>query len=242
MTSSPTTLDQLLLSAARPEAPLATYYDLATGERTEISVTTTLNWVAKAANLLIDELDAEPGTRLRLGLPTHWLRVVWLLAAWRTGVTVTDGGGLEGGQPQTADIGLSGPDLTADEPVRLAASLHPFALPFPAPFAGTAGGFIDLGTALPGQGDHFVAPDPPTPDTVALEADGLAVTHGDLLAATAPDDRRLLVDSGSLGRDARLVIAVALGGGSLVLVSGGEAEERSTIGVQEQATAWTPGV
>ena len=70
------TLDQLLRAAPDPSQPLLTYYDMATGERVELSSTTTANWVAKTSNFLVDDLDAEPGTRIRIGLPSHWLTAV----------------------------------------------------------------------------------------------------------------------------------------------------------------------
>ena len=84
------TLDQLLRSAADPSQPLVTYYDMATGERVELSTTTTANWVAKTSNFLVDDLDAAPGTRIRIGLPSHWLTTVWILSAWNVGAAVVD--------------------------------------------------------------------------------------------------------------------------------------------------------
>ncbi|MCU0266884.1 MAG: TIGR03089 family protein, partial [Actinomycetia bacterium] len=56
-----------------PARPLLTHYDDATGERVELSVATTANWVAKTANLLADELDVGPGAVVALALPRHWL-------------------------------------------------------------------------------------------------------------------------------------------------------------------------
>src|SRR3954470_25058095 len=73
-----------------PGRPLVTFYDEATGERTELSVATYANWVAKAGSLLVDELGLARGDRLRLDLPAHWLTVVFLGAAWSTGLVVTD--------------------------------------------------------------------------------------------------------------------------------------------------------
>ena len=49
------------------------------------------NWVAKTANYLVDELDAEPGTVVDLDLPLHWRSLVWLLATWAVGATATVG-------------------------------------------------------------------------------------------------------------------------------------------------------
>ena len=59
------TLDVLLPRVADPARPLLTYDDRGTGERVELSATTTANWVAKTANLLVDELDLEAGGRLQ---------------------------------------------------------------------------------------------------------------------------------------------------------------------------------
>ncbi len=47
--------------ATDPNRPLLTWYDDATGERTELSGATLANWVAKTANLLVDELALGPG-------------------------------------------------------------------------------------------------------------------------------------------------------------------------------------
>ena len=57
MTTFPQVLSGLL--AHDPGRPLVTFYDDATGERTELSVTTYANWVAKVASLLVDELEVE---------------------------------------------------------------------------------------------------------------------------------------------------------------------------------------
>ncbi|VXB80469.1 TIGR03089 family protein [Aeromicrobium sp. 9AM] len=216
------TLDQPLRSAADPSQPLVTYYDMATGERVELSTTTTANWVAKTSNFLVDDLDAAPGSRVRIGLPSHWLTTVWILSAWNVGAAVVD---------SSADIGLSGPDLVADEPVRVAASLRPLGGRFPEAPAG----FLDLGAEVPGHGDHFVALDPPEPSTLALDLDGTALTHAELLDAAAPDGVRRLVTPGDVRRDAELIVAACLGGGSLVIVSSATPEQISRVSAQEGA-------
>lgn len=216
------TLDQLLRSAPDPSQPLVTYYDMATGERVELSTTTTANWVAKTSNFLVDELDAGPGSRIRIGLPSHWLTTVWILSAWNVGAAVVD---------HTAEIGLSGPDLVADEPQRVAASLRPLGGRFPAPPVG----FLDLGAEVPGHGDHFVALDPPEPSTLALDLDGGASSHADVIASVAPDDARRLVVPGGIRRDAELIAAACLGGGSLVIVASATPEQISRVSTQEGA-------
>ena len=82
--TGPSTPADLLDAALRadPARPLLTYYDDATGERTELSVATFANWVAKSANLLRDDLDAQPGSTLAVALPVHWQAAVVLQSAW----------------------------------------------------------------------------------------------------------------------------------------------------------------
>jgi uncharacterized protein (TIGR03089 family) len=75
-----------------PAAPLITYYNDGTGERTELSARTLDNWVAKTASFGTDLLDLEPGATVRLGLSRHWLGVVWVLAALRAGWRLLDSG------------------------------------------------------------------------------------------------------------------------------------------------------
>ncbi len=61
MTTFPQVLARRL--ADDPGRPLVTFYDDATGERTELSVATWANWVAKVSSLLVEELDVEHGSR-----------------------------------------------------------------------------------------------------------------------------------------------------------------------------------
>ena len=86
MLGPPELLDRAL--RADPARPLLTFYDDATDERTELSVATFANWVAKTANLLQDDLGAGPGATLSLDLPPHWQAAVWLQSAWMLGLQV----------------------------------------------------------------------------------------------------------------------------------------------------------
>lgn len=215
------TLDALLSRVVDPSLPLLTYYDQATGERVELSATTTANWVAKTSNFLVDELDADASTRIRIGLPTHWLRFVWILSAWNVGAAVVD---------SAADIGVSGPELEADERHKVAASLRPLG----GRFVSEPEGFLDIGAEVPGHGDHFFAMDPPGPETVAIETGGVARTHADLLSVTR-DGRRVLVGPGSVPRDAELIVSALLGGGSLVIVTSATPDEVARVAEQESA-------
>jgi uncharacterized protein (TIGR03089 family) len=82
-----TTPAQLLSDALRRDGarPFLTYYDLASGDRVELSVATTANWVAKTANFLVEECGVEPGDPVGVRLPLHWQTAVVILACWSAG-------------------------------------------------------------------------------------------------------------------------------------------------------------
>jgi len=80
--------DVLALLLRDPGRPRLTWYGEAP-ERIELSGAVLANWVAKTTNLLVEELDAAPGTTVVLDLPAHWRALVWALAAWSTGATVS---------------------------------------------------------------------------------------------------------------------------------------------------------
>src|SRR4051812_10775814 len=88
-----TTPADLLRAAARPDPgrPFITFYDDAGGERVELSYTTLDNWVAKTANMIVEDLAARPGERVALLLPTHWQTVVWYAACWAAGIVAAPG-------------------------------------------------------------------------------------------------------------------------------------------------------
>jgi uncharacterized protein (TIGR03089 family) len=69
------------------DKPFCTWYDDRRDERVELSYRTFGNWVAKTANLLVDELGAGPGDRVGV-LASHWQVPVLLAACWRAGVGV----------------------------------------------------------------------------------------------------------------------------------------------------------
>jgi len=68
--------------------PLVTYYDDATGERTELSGATLANWVAKTANLLVDGLGLGTGDVAAVALPPHWQTAAVLLGCWSAGLAI----------------------------------------------------------------------------------------------------------------------------------------------------------
>jgi hypothetical protein len=92
-----TTPSDLLAQELRADGgrPLVTFYDDATGERAELSVATTANWVAKTAGFLADEHGLDVDDVVSVLLPVHWQTVVVLLASWAVGARVSfEAGGL----------------------------------------------------------------------------------------------------------------------------------------------------
>ncbi|WBB77387.1 TIGR03089 family protein [Micromonospora sp. WMMD882] len=90
--------------ASDPTRPLLTWYDDATGERTELSGATLANWVAKTGNLLVDDVAAGPGSVAGVLLPPHWQTAAVLLGCWSAGLTVAGTPG-----PAGAMAGTPGP-------------------------------------------------------------------------------------------------------------------------------------
>lgn len=167
--------DALLAAAlARdPAGPLLTFYDDATGERTELSTTTLANWVAKTANLLRDDVGAAPGDRVAVLLPAHWQAAAILLGAWSAAAVV-------GTTPAGAAAAFASGDRVAaaagaDEVFAL--SLAPLGRAFP---AGPPPGTRDYSVDVLAQGDRWSGPlvEDAAP---ALETPDGTVTGGDLV-------------------------------------------------------------
>jgi uncharacterized protein (TIGR03089 family) len=205
------TPDRLLTKALAddPARPLITFYDDATGERTELSVLTFANWVAKTANLLVDGLGAQPGQRVALDLPAHWQGAVWHAACWAAGlVTVTGPAAQQAGPADIAKIAVLAvtPDGTgsdrdvpdAEDVVGL--GLGPLGLPRP----GTqlpAYVTLDYDREIHGFGDRFRSPwGGDAPERPALVTNGTLYSAGELASATSS-----LVRRWSLPRGARIL-------------------------------------
>ncbi|GAA1918056.1 TIGR03089 family protein [Streptantibioticus ferralitis] len=204
--------------AADPARPLVTFYDDATGERVELSVATFANWVAKTANLLQDDLAAQPGDRVALLLPAHWQTAAWLLACFSTGVVAAPGG-----DPAAADLVVSGPDgLEAARGCRgerVALALRPLGARFPR----TPEGFLDYAVEVPSQGDRFTPYAPVDPDAPALALpDGVELTGAQVVERARSSAGELGLTPGS-----RLLSAAAyddwagLAGGLLAPLAAG---------------------
>ncbi len=86
-TSAPADVPALLARLGRVSEPRLTWYGAA-GERVELSGRVLVNWVAKTAHLLLDELDAAPGDFVLVALGCSWRAPAIWLAAWHLGCQV----------------------------------------------------------------------------------------------------------------------------------------------------------
>ncbi len=177
VTATPTTLlaDALRVDPARP---LLTFHDHRTGERSELSVATFANWVAKTANLVSSELDPDPGAVLSLELPAHWQATVWLQAAWAAGLVVDLDGAADAAVRVVAHERA---DAVAGEVVSL--GLGPLGLPQPGAAPATPGA-LDYDREVHSHGDRFDGP-PPAAGAAALVAGGATSTARELAVAAA---------------------------------------------------------
>jgi uncharacterized protein (TIGR03089 family) len=229
-----TTFPQLLagLLAGVAGRPLVTFYDVATGERTELSVATYANWVAKVSSLLTDELALEGGERLLVDLPVHWLGTVVLGAAWNCGLEV-----VWDGDAAAVVTGPEGVDRWAEEvgtrPV-LASALLPLAGPFP---GRVPTGVHDLGIEVWSQPDAFVPWSLPGDDDPAVAG----ISQGELWRTAAAEavhgGGRLLSESNPASPSGLVSFTGPLSSsGSLVLVANASVERLARIAADERVT------
>lgn len=239
----PRTFPDLLASALRagPARPLVTFYDDATGERIELSVTTFANWVAKTASLVQDELDVEPGALVLVDLPTHWLGAVWLGALWSGGQVVT----VDPALIDEAALVVCGPegvpvyaDRAADVPV-VALSLRPLGARFA---EALPTGVVDYGAVVLGQPDAFLPFTPPAPEDPAWRS-AETLTQRELVgdAAEQPlttSGGRLLTDVNPCSDGGRrtLLSALLVDAGTVWVANPDEARWRGRYD-EERATA-----
>lgn len=195
-------------------APFLTTYQ--SDQRTELSVRSFANWVAKTANLMTDDLGLDPGDRVELRLagqhPGHWMTLVWTMAVWQAGLCVTDTDG---------DLVVEGPEPgpTTGTP-GFACSLHPLGLGL----RDLPEGWSDFSTTALAQPDAWFGTGPDSPDDQAWERDGRSLTFAELTEAVPPSDARvLLVDPDDpWDAAARCLIAPLRGSGSSVVAIGAD--------------------
>lgn len=177
----------LSLLQREPGRPRITWYG-PDGERVELSGAVLANWVAKTTNLLVEEFDVGPGTRVRLDLPPHWRTLTWALSTWRAGACVVTGGDDEGTDDVDTDV------VVTDSPERHPGTPELVVVALPAlarRFEGTVpDGAIDGAAAVMTYGDTLGWTPPVDPAACALsDLAGRTVTHGDLFPSTGAGQR-----------------------------------------------------
>ena len=198
-TIGPSSPADLLTAVLRRDgaAPLVTFYDDVSAERTELSATTLANWVAKTANLLQEEFDVGPGSTVALTLPVHWQTAAVLLGVWSCGAAVLDTAGEDDDRFGTADVVLADadrlPPLEEQElPELMGLSLHPMGLGM----AGYVGPARDFALEVRTQGDVFTPWQPVDPERPGLVLGGGELTLGGLVATATELAGRLGLRSG----------------------------------------------
>lgn len=175
------------LSDSDPGRPRLTWYDDSPGptrgERIELSARVLANWVAKAANLLVDELDVEPGDVVVVDLPVHWRGVYWVLAGLSAGATVVVS---PADAPADVRVWLTDDPLNAALTDRAVGTV--VALTLPALARAWAGaplpdGVVDEAASVTGQPDVFEPAEQPEPGTAALMVGGRSLAYDELLPA-----------------------------------------------------------
>jgi uncharacterized protein (TIGR03089 family) len=204
-----TTPSDLLASALSEDGsrPLFTYYDDDIGARVELSVTTTANWVAKVANLLVDSYDVEPGDDVAVRLPLHWQTAVVLLSCWSAGARV----GFDG----TGTVTFTSADQTAETATNAAAVV-----------LGTAAMGGDLARLSAAEPDVFVPESPSGADLV--DAAPIDLPHGARVLTTIGFEEPVGLAYGLIGP-----LAV---GGSAVLVANPDPDRLADHAEAERVT------
>lgn len=226
-----------LVSTCRADSasPRLTWYDRSGGpthgERVELSGRLLLMWSNKAANLLLEEHDVGPGTRMALALPVHWRACYWALACWALGATVS-------ADPDAADVVVTDDSRLADrEPDRsILVTLPALARRAPQEPATSA---IDEAATISGYPDDLSMPVDPSPDDLALDFPQRHTTYREMGAEASrtgePTGERLLLD-GDLGAVLQDAASTWARGGSVLLIAGGSIEERAAVMASERAS------
>jgi uncharacterized protein (TIGR03089 family) len=174
---------ELLISDAG--RPRVTWYG-PQGERVEFSAKTLNNWVSKTSNLLVDELDAGPGSRLGIALPAHWRTVVWLLAGWSVGAHTLVLAESVPAAPSSQQLDVLITDRPSAPPAgTIESTLVVVALPALATryLGDVPTGALDAAAEVRLQPDFFSPGARPAPGDPALTVGDQVVSHGELLSA-----------------------------------------------------------
>ncbi|WP_129659625.1 TIGR03089 family protein [Rothia halotolerans] len=146
------------------------------GERVELTGRVVENWTAKSANLLAEELDAEPGSALRLAAAPHWRSVVLALGALRAGCRLVTGGG------EAPDLWAGfepGPGME-EAGTALLMARGALAMSYDGA-AELPAGTLDFAREVRGQGDVFLPFEPVPPESPAAQDGDDVVTQSEWL-------------------------------------------------------------
>jgi uncharacterized protein (TIGR03089 family) len=213
-----TTIPKALAQAVRrdPTTPLLTYYDDASGDRTELSGATLDNWVSKTANLLRDGLGLSTGDTVAVLLPPHWQTAAIVLGASAAGLA-TD----LGDRPGPVDAVFTTPDQVAAAAGKATGDRYATGLlPLAMPLREVPAGYQDYVLEVRNYGDHFgggaVGPD----DAAVVPLSHLAVlrtatARAAELGVVAGD--RVLVDARAYPDPIDWLFAPLVAGASIVL-------------------------
>jgi uncharacterized protein (TIGR03089 family) len=160
-----TTIPQAFSESVRrdPTTPLLTWYDDATGDRTELSGATLDNWVSKTANLLVDGLGLGSGDTAAVLLPPHWQTAAIVLGVSSAGLSV-----VFPGRPGPVDVLFTASPSGEQTGEWAAADRYVTGLlPLAMPLREVPPGFVDYVTEVRNYGDHFRGA-PVSPDDRAL--------------------------------------------------------------------------
>lgn len=199
------------LSRAAGGAPLLTHYGPA-GERTELSVASFANWVAKTVNLL-DDLGIGEGDVVALpvlaGRPAHWMGLVWPFALWQAGLPAHL-------DDPDADLAVLGPtDPRPVAPTTLACSLDPWGRAL----EDLPDGVLDYSSEALAQPD--AAGETPAPLDSPAWVDAERTLSGGDVAGLEPVTDRVLAHPTSAWSAVSLLARAILGGGSVVFTESG---------------------
>jgi uncharacterized protein (TIGR03089 family) len=215
-TLSAAILDPML--RADPVGPRITYYDDATGERIELSAVTLANWAAKTGNLLRDELDAGPASRIAILLPAHWQTAAVLFGVWWIGAEAVLAG-------EAADLALCTAERLdeADSAVQPGGEVAVLSLdPFGRPALDLPIGVTDYATAVRVHGDQIVPERHPGPALAGRSVDQILADCENSAAARGLTSKDRVLSSASWREPGELVdalLAIMAAGASLVQVS-----------------------
>jgi uncharacterized protein (TIGR03089 family) len=216
-----TTIPRALARAVRhfPTTPLLTYYDDASGDRTELSGATLDNWVSKTANLLLDGVGLAPGDTVSVLMPPHWQTAAILLGVSAAGLAAD-----LGDRPGPVDAVFTTPDQVTAAAVKATGDRYATGLlPLAMPLRSLPDGYQDYVLEVRNYGDHFGGA-PISPDDAALAAP-VALSHLAVLRTAGEraaelgvtEGDRVLVDARAYPDPIDWLFAPLVAGASVVL-------------------------